>query len=549
MVQKLRHVLIPLLLSGCVMLQSCQNEALNTLLLEILVSAANGWLVDDEDMEDIPEDIVIVDVDEDELAASVSLESKFPPIGDQGSYGTCVVWAAGYNLKTALDAIDNNWTTSQLASSSNQTSPADLWSAIPSSSRGSGCNGTNFDPALTALISKGAASLSAVPYSKISCTSTSAKGNSSNKLANYRKIADADNNIGMTAANFKYYLNQGRPIVIGARLGDNFMSWNSSSVIKSDTYLQDGMQHAYHAMVLSGYDDNKNAFRVRNSWGKSWGDNGSIWVDYNFFLKSFVFAAFVAQNSNSVTVSGSTVASTDLTSGYDLMAYSATDVVSEEGTSDLDRTFSYQVYNSGTQDIAASKNWSVVYMYYNAADANDYQIIYEDYYTTEYGDNDDHYDYLPTEATNALCGGYWNNVSVPSGSQVGDDFVISYTMPTITGKYYLVVFADAFDAIAEGNEDNNFYFITAANGKPLEFNNGVITNQVVSSSLKALKQPAQFGNTEHQTPVCKGNENAYTPVEISRLVLHEKQTGKLAEKVNQYRLKSANLPTAKRIKK
>lgn len=549
MVQKLRHVLIPLLLSGCVMLQSCQNEALNTLLLEILVSAANGWLVDDEDMEDIPEDIVIVDVDEDELAASVSLESKFPPIGDQGSYGTCVVWAAGYNLKTALDAIDNNWTTSQLASSSNQTSPADLWSAIPSSSRGSGCNGTNFDPALTALISKGAASLSAVPYSKISCTSTSAKGNSSNKLANYRKIADADNNIGMTAANFKYYLNQGRPIVIGARLGDNFMSWNSSSVIKSDTYLQDGMQHAYHAMVLSGYDDNKNAFRVRNSWGKSWGDNGSIWVDYNFFLKSFVFAAFVAQNSNSVSVSGSTVASTDLTSGYDLMAYSATDVVSEEGTSDLDRTFSYQVYNSGTQDIAASKNWSVVYMYYNAADANDYQIIYEDYYTTEYGDNDDHYDYLPTEATNALCGGYWNNVSVPSGSQVGDDFVISYTMPTITGKYYLVVFADAFDAIAEGNEDNNFYFITAANGKPLEFNNGVITNQVVSSSLKALKQPAQFGNTEHQTPVCKGNENAYTPVEISRLVLHEKQTGKLAEKVNQYRLKSANLPTAKRIKK
>jgi len=531
------------------MLQSCQNEALNTLLLEILVSAANGWLVDDEDMEDIPEDIVIVDVDEDELAASVSLESKFPPIGDQGSYGTCVVWAAGYNLKTALDAIDNNWTTSQLASSSNQTSPADLWSAIPSSSRGSGCNGTNFDPALTALISKGAASLSAVPYSKISCTSTSAKGNSSNKLANYRKIADADNNIGMTAANFKYYLNQGRPIVIGARLGDNFMSWNSSSVIKSDTYLQDGMQHAYHAMVLSGYDDNKNAFRVRNSWGKSWGDNGSIWVDYNFFLKSFVFAAFVAQNSNSVSVSGSTVASTDLTSGYDLMAYSATDVVSEEGTSDLDRTFSYQVYNSGTQDIAASKNWSVVYMYYNAADANDYQIIYEDYYTTEYGDNDDHYDYLPTEATNALCGGYWNNVSVPSGSQVGDDFVISYTMPTITGKYYLVVFADAFDAIAEGNEDNNFYFITAANGKPLEFNNGVITNQVVSSSLKALKQPAQFGNTEHQTPVCKGNENAYTPVEISRLVLHEKQTGKLAEKVNQYRLKSANLPTAKRIKK
>ena len=55
------------------------------------------------------------------------------------------------------------------------------------------------------------------------------------------------------------------------------------------------MQHAYHAMALSGYDDSKNAFRVRNSWGEEWGDNGSIWVDYEFFINEFCTEVFMAK--------------------------------------------------------------------------------------------------------------------------------------------------------------------------------------------------------------------------------------------------------------
>ena len=36
------------------------------------------------------------------LPTSVSLLPQFPPIGDQGQYGTCVAWAAGYNMKTVI---------------------------------------------------------------------------------------------------------------------------------------------------------------------------------------------------------------------------------------------------------------------------------------------------------------------------------------------------------------------------------------------------------------------------------------------------------------
>ena len=45
-------------------------------------------------------------IGEGNLPSSVDLSPKFPPIGDQGQYGTCVAWAVAYNLKTALDGMD-----------------------------------------------------------------------------------------------------------------------------------------------------------------------------------------------------------------------------------------------------------------------------------------------------------------------------------------------------------------------------------------------------------------------------------------------------------
>ncbi|GEM_PF-1446642 len=35
-----------------------------------------------------------------------------------------------------------------------------------------------------------------------------------------------------------------------------------------------------HAVVIIGWDDSKNAWLVRNSWGTYWGDGGYAWVDY-----------------------------------------------------------------------------------------------------------------------------------------------------------------------------------------------------------------------------------------------------------------------------
>jgi C1A family cysteine protease len=43
-----------------------------------------------------------------------------------------------------------------------------------------------------------------------------------------------------------------------------------------------------HAVCCVGYDDTKQAFIVRNSWGASWGDKGYFYMPYEFFQTQYV---------------------------------------------------------------------------------------------------------------------------------------------------------------------------------------------------------------------------------------------------------------------
>ena len=490
-------------------------------ILEFLLSMM-GWNPSSENTDDQEKGDVYDDDDNETLPSSVDLSQYFPPVGNQGSYGTCVAWSTGYALKTALDAKSNSYSSSQLSSSSYQCSPIDLWHNIPTGSKTSGCNGSNFEPALQSMMDNGVASLSNVPFtnSTMVCDNVSGVGNSGNKLSGYRIIAytkDLQTSgapYGMTVANFKHYLAAGYPILIGARLGENFMGWNNSGILTSDTEDYNG-QHAYHALVVTGYDDSKSAFRIRNSWGKDdWGDDGCIWIDYNFFINQFVFGAWIAYNSDQKPTSSSAYqVSLKRASPNDLCAHVYSDVLNSDGT----RTLFYDVENSGSSSISSSDNWSVVYMLYNAKNLNEKVVLFQDFYGNK-SSND--FGYGCSAVENSAT-----SVNVSPGEKVstalgGKRMSFTYSLPTsinneiLMGNYYLVLVVNPFNSFSENNFKNNYCFVSAYNSKPLTISAGKITN--MPSSLNDLR-----------TLYNSSNKNTYSGDELVSMLLHQKNNQSL----------------------
>jgi hypothetical protein len=518
-----------------------------------------GWNKDAEDKSKYPRDISFgfsQSGSSTNLPSSVDLTDKLPPVGDQGAYGTCITWSVGYGMRSYLNAVSRNLTKQQLADKNNQFSPADLWMSMPTEAKGAGCDGSNFEPAFDVLVNRGITTLQTAPYSNIQCGNSPPQnwtGDAANyKIKNYRMIADAD----MTVANLKSHLSQGQLISFGAQIGDNFYEGIGTGVLSSDTYLQPDMQHAYHALVLAGYDDSKGAngaFRVYNSWSEEWGDNGYIWIDYNFFLQNFVFIAFVATPDNNLQPNENTeIEPDDLVSGTDLAAFDTYDMPFN-GPDGYNRQVYFNVYNSGTTAVNASNRWSVVYMYYNAFNANDYGILTHFYYTDEVnGIVTFNQAGLPQTVGYA---GYCINQNIPAGKNIAatffnepryEYFIVDYYLPPITGYYYMVTMADAFNNISEVNEQNNYFFITNEQGYPYYIQNGMPMggSHATTKSSNIDGRLSGSADVPVHTPVVEGNRNAYSPEEIQNMLIRHRESGEMERLVREFESKQTKQSSA-----
>lgn len=468
------------------------------------------------------------------LPSSVDLQPYFPPIKDQSPYGTCVAWSVGYYLKTSMDAIDGGWNQSQLNNTSYQYSPADLFTAIPNSSKGTNCNGTYGQDALNTMQSRGIATWAIAPYTQIgNCNSNTVPANWTQDAANH-KIMQYQT-VQKSVEEIKAKLANDQPVAFAMQIYANFQQTAPNSVLNYNS----GAKLGGHAMTIAGYDDNKGAngaFKVVNSWGTTFCDKGVIWMDYNYLVTNAEYL-YIIVNQKSPNPPNPTPAG----NGGDLASYIYDDVSTYNTTGYTNsRTAAFNLYNIGSASVSPNPNWVLAYLYYNAYDNDDYDVLFYDEFTTS----------IPANTVDCSGNGVdcTLNYAIPASSNLskvlfGNDngIIQDYFVPQITGNYYLILLADAGGVIDEDNEENNLFYIDY----PRYFNNGYAAKTTQPNHVIDFYNPNKpstefLQKNKYQTAVNARYPNAYRPEEIMAFIKAKKKSGELDAKVAQWKNKHPN---------
>jgi hypothetical protein len=223
-----------------------------------------------------------------DLPAKVDLSPHMPPPGNQGNQNSCVGWATAYALKSYQEKIEER---RSLASQNRVNpqmvfSPAFVYNQINNGRDG----GASFIDALNLLSSQGAVSLADMPYRENDFAHRPAAA-LHQKAKRYRIDYWRQVNVS-DIKEVKAQLSAGYPVLIGAMVDEGFLKHKNGHFWKK----KQGKTLGGHAMVLVGYDNARQAFKLINSWGTAWGDQGFGYIDYKL-LPQVVREGYVAKDA------------------------------------------------------------------------------------------------------------------------------------------------------------------------------------------------------------------------------------------------------------
>jgi Big-like domain-containing protein/papain like protease len=209
--------------------------------------------------------------------APSSLPSSFelvtPPVGNQGNEWVCVPFATAY----AARSIEQYYRTgaSSYSYSTNIFSPEYVYDQTKFSDCGSG---TAITTTLDLMKNKGVCLWGTLPYDDMNGCDASIATPYDGQAAVYR-ISSYGKLVNNDLTGIKTMLVNNHPVIASLALDNSFL--NAGPGFIWSTYSGSG--GAGHTLIICGYDDSKQAYKVMSSWGTGWGDAGYSWISYSFF--------------------------------------------------------------------------------------------------------------------------------------------------------------------------------------------------------------------------------------------------------------------------
>ena len=204
------------------------------------------------------------------LPASVDLSPGLPPVASQGPIGSCAAWSTVYYGATLLEEQANKGGADQ---TEHQLSPLFTYWQITEGKN----EGTAITDHMQILQTTGGVSLADFPVTDRldAAPDPALKNRGTNfRIASFAAVPRRDGAVDLDAV--RTVLSQGHPVIGGFNLFQDFQSYSGG--VYSTT---EGPRLGGHAMAVVGYDDDKQALRIVNSWGQSWGEAGFAWISYD----------------------------------------------------------------------------------------------------------------------------------------------------------------------------------------------------------------------------------------------------------------------------
>jgi hypothetical protein len=207
------------------------------------------------------------------VPTSVDLEKQFPPPRQQAPQQSCAAWVVGYAITSYLKKLQRHWDYSD----DTLFSPAFIYNQLNTDPS---CQGRLTLPdAMNIVTTEGIAPLSAFPYMKDNCIRRpdDAVIQTAGRFfaAGFRRVNFLDD------GEMKRLLVQGRPIAVALMIASSFVALARTAIYASMEEDETTMQA--HALVIVGYDNARQAYRVMNSWGTEWADGGFGWISFAAF--------------------------------------------------------------------------------------------------------------------------------------------------------------------------------------------------------------------------------------------------------------------------
>ncbi len=228
------------------------------------------------------------------IPRTMDLTPFAPEVRNQGDISSCVGWSAGYAAMTIERAIKHGWTKKKEITE-NANSALFVYNQLADGD----CQGVRMPRALQLMQQQGNCLAREYDFDINDCGKSVPPELISRakafRIEEYIRLFDPKEQAAEKVRNVKLVLAQNKPVVVGMKVLNNFYDIEEGDRSWFPT-IGDVTYAGGHAMVVVGYDDNRfdrgessdsptmrGAFKLMNSWGKNWGQQGFIWIRYAHF--------------------------------------------------------------------------------------------------------------------------------------------------------------------------------------------------------------------------------------------------------------------------